>query len=239
MVLSEKDRPAHRGTSVYMEVDMRTCALIAFILVTVALPTLGDVTTGGLVTDDPIEIVVLHPASSLLWPASSTLPSTLGAVRMIRLTVSPASPGPKDPVSVKIEAEAHSSYLVLDRTTVDKQSGNVTINLYWSDHTPPPSLFGTVQSQASSIGYGIEQIPLTPSAVLPGKTYETTETLGTFAVGAHMIQVYSHGALDGEASALFQVSSPGGIFSDVFGPIGLGDPGVGPESIWTRLGLTK
>ena len=163
----------------------------------------------------------------------------MGVVRLVRLTVTPASPGPDDPVSVKISAQAFSSYLVLDRTTVDKQAGDVTIDLYWSDHTPPATLSGTVQNQVTALGYGIEQIPVTPAAIWANKTYETTEVLGTFAVGTHTIHVYSHGALEGEASALFQVRSPAGIFGDVFWPIDIGGSGDEPESIWSRLGLPR
>ncbi len=214
---------------------MRTCALIASIVAMTAVTSGGDIQP--ITLPWPFSLIrVSSPTDSVVFPTSNA-PSTMSVIRLIRVTVTPASPGPNDTVSVKIEAEAFSPYLVLDRTTVDKQDGDVTIDLYWSDHTPPAQPL--VQNQASSLGYGIEQIPFTPVAIRVNKTYETTETLGTFTVGMHTIHVYSHGALEGEASALFQVRNPSGIFDGMFDPIDSGSLDTEPESIWSRLGVTR
>ena len=107
------------------------------------------------------------------------------------MSVSPPSPAPSDLVSIAISVEASYSKLALDRTTVDKQGGVIAIDLYWSGPKP--------------------------AAVRPGEEYEITETLGTFRPGLYDVRVRSHGAIEGEGAALFNVRAPipaaGGDFS--------------------------
>jgi hypothetical protein len=234
---------------------MRTYALVVSIMVAITTASYGDnpnlvnteqpllylgqpVSTS--ITSQPVPglNLGLNPSVIIGAPSGPSLPSTtstVGIIRLIHVTVSPAMPSSTDPVSVKISAEASSPYLVLDRTTVDKQGSDVTIDLYWSDNPPPVLHPDGMVVQQCSLGYGIEQVSPTPSGMQTSKTYETTEALGTFSPGTYSLHIYSHGALEGEASATFQVRDPMPTLDSLFdfGDISQPDDGIG--SIWDRI----
>jgi hypothetical protein len=222
MVLSEKDPSIDGGMFVYVytEVNMRTYALLVSVCIMVAGMT------GGAAAWPGDQITQLEPldAMQVLRPS---LPSTIGIVRLIRVTVDPAMPSPTDPVSVTIAAESSDPYLVLDQTTVSRVADDVAIDLYWHTNRPPVSSNGIdlLHGAQASLGYGVEQITPTLSSIWAGKTYETTAVLGTFGPGMHTIQMHSHGAMEGEAFATFQVRD--------LDPI----PVITADSIWSRLGL--
>jgi hypothetical protein len=202
---------------------MKTCALLASIIMAVAATVCGDITLpGDWISDwNPIHIV------------SSGTTSTVGAIRLIHVTVSPVMPKSSDPVSVTISFQASSVYLVLDNATVDKQGSNIAIDLYWSNHQPV--LIGLCQAQLCSLGYGIEQVTPTPSGVPVNKTYETTEQLGTFSPGTYQLSIHCHGAFEGEASAMFQVRDPIAVPTGTFNFGNLSQPFDSLDSIWSLI----
>jgi hypothetical protein len=198
---------------------MRTYALLVSILIALAATTYGDIAIdvpnyGGFDPGSPgypgvsLPLASMGSASSLLSAGSL---STMSVVRIIHVTVDPAWPSPSDPVSVTISTQASDPYLVVDGTTVNRQGDDVVIDLYWSSNPPPPSPPATSSrwiSRQWSLGYGIEQISTTPSAIQADNKYEVTEPLGTFSPGVYNLRVYSHGALEGEAAATFRVRDP-------------------------------
>jgi hypothetical protein len=176
--------------SVYTEVGMKTHALFAPILVAVSSGNPDDITT----QEDPVIFNLWPPVrvTPFLNPPpgepSMTAPSIAGT---IRLSVSPEAPKPSDLVFVTISAEASGPSVMLYRTTGDKRGSEIVIDLYWSVSTS--------------------------GANHTGEKHEVVEPLGTFSPGLYRVYVHSHGAIEGEASAMFHVRSPKTAADRAFG----------------------
>jgi hypothetical protein len=153
-------------------------------------------------------------------------PSLMSGTPM-RVSVNPRMPRTSDEVFVTISGQTSVPNLTLDSATIDRQGGNIVIDLQWSSsagsyfqfewHAETHIQSGTAEVQTQSIGHATESSSfLTSSSTVT--SYEVTRSLGTLAAGQYRIYVYSHGALEGEAQAMFVVRESVATLFDLLGP---------------------